>query len=243
MNILIDDRAGSKELIRHSPLNKEGELCRLESGDALIVGNGPDGKLLIGVEVKSITDLISSMSTGRLQATQIPAMLEEFDISWLLHYGRYRPSSVTGGLQVLGKNNAWRNYSIGSRPVPYGYVESMLLTLSALGIKIKRVSTEAEAARWIGVLSRWWQKDWKEHKGMRAFDKSRDLGLLPHMNQGEALRAKVAAQLPGIGFERALLVAKHFHSVSDMVQASVAEWENVEGIGKVIAKAVRRALL
>ena len=242
MTVLIDDRAGSKELVLHPPLDKIGELCRLDSADVMIVGKGPDEAMLIGVEVKSMSDLISSISTGRLQATQIPAMLEEYDVSWLLHYGRYRPCSVTGNLQVLGKNNAWKNYKLGSRLVPYGYIESMLNTIVGLGIKVKRVATYYEAAQWIGILYRWWQKDWKKHKGMRAFDNSRNLGLLPHMNQGQALRAKVAAQLPGVGFERALAAAKHFTSVEQMILADPSEWAAIPGIGKVVASAVKNAV-
>ena len=242
MTVWIDDRAGSKELVIHPPLDKVGELCRLESADVMIVGKGPDEAMLIGVELKSMSDLISSISTGRLQATQIPAMLKEYDVSWLLHYGRYRACPVTGNLQILRRNNSWANHKIGSRLVPYGYIESMLLTIAALGVKIKRVATYYEAAQWIAILYRWWQKDWEKHRGMRAFDNSRNLGLLPHMDQGQALRAKVAAQLPGVGFERALAAAKHFTSVEQMILADPSEWSSIPGIGKVIAWAVKEAV-
>ena len=73
--MLIDDRAGSRDLIKYEPVRSTGELCRLDSADVCLTGNGPNDAVLIGVEVKSIWDLISSINTGRLQATQIPAML------------------------------------------------------------------------------------------------------------------------------------------------------------------------
>ena len=242
VSVLIDDRAGSKELVLHPPLNKTGELCRLEAGDAMIVGNGPDGPLLIGVEVKSIFDLISSINTGRLQGTQIPGMLRDYDVSWLLHYGRYRVCPVTGALQILRKNNSWVSHKIGERAVPYGYLEKWLLTANALGIHIKRVITEAEAAAWIGCLDRWWSKPWEKHRGMHSFDNSGDLGLLPTMDPATKLRAKVAAQLPGVGFKRAIDVAKHFGSVSAMIGASIKDWEEIPGVGRVIARAAWEAV-
>jgi len=59
--VLIDDRAGSQDLIRYSPLDSTSELTRLDAGDALITGNGPDDSILtIGIELKTIADLLSS---------------------------------------------------------------------------------------------------------------------------------------------------------------------------------------
>lgn len=241
MTVLIDDRAGSQDLIDFPPLDECGELTRLDSGDVMIVGNGPDGPLLIGVEVKSIFDLISSANTGRLQSTQIPAMVDEYDVTWVLHYGKYQSSPRDGSLQIL-RGKRWRNHRIGDRPVPYGYIEALLLTLTAAGVHVKRVIDIREAAEWIGVLYRWWSKPWSKHRGLRTFDNSRDLGLMPGMDAGLMMRARVAAQLPGVGFERALSAARHFTSIQDMINAGPDEWEGIPGIGRVIAKAVREAV-
>lgn len=240
--ILIDDRAGSKELIHIPPLNKEAELGRLDSGDALITGNGPDGPVLVGVEVKSMSDLISSSNTGRLQGKQMPELLEEYDVAWLAHYGRYRCEPITGNLQILTPKNRWKTWTIGNKVVPYGYVESMLMTLTALGINVKRLATENETAQWIACLARWWNKPWDKHRGLHSFDNSREVSLLPGMTGDMHARAKVAAQLPGVGFERAVAAAKHFGSIAEMMNAPKEEWEKIPGIGKVIAGAVTEAI-
>lgn len=240
--LFVDDRAGSKDLMKYEPVRTIGELCRLDSGDAMICGSGPgDASVLIGVEVKSIFDLISSMNTGRLQDTQLPALLSTYDIAWVLIYGNYRPGA-RGQLEIRG-GGTWRPFKLGAREVPYGYVEGFLLDLAATGVHVRHSYNASEAAQWLGVLHRWWSKPWSMHKGLRALDRSREVSLMPGMDAGTHQRARIAAQLPGVGFERAVAAAAHFASVSDMVNADAAEWARVSGVGKVIAKAVVAAIV
>jgi ERCC4-type nuclease len=266
--LLIDDRAGSRELVRYPPLTDTAHLCRLDAGDVLITGNGPDDALLVGIEVKSIWDLLSSINTGRLQATQLPGMLAAYDINWLLYYGQYR-AGTGGALEIPGRGRStrvgkrkgkgagagkplrttsstprttWRTLKLGKRPVPYGYLEGFLFDLAAMGVCVKHTRDVREAAVWLGCLERWWSKPWGKHKGMRTLDNSQGLSLMPGIDDDERLRAKVAAALPGIGFERAVAAAKYFGSVSALVNAGEREWAQVPGVGKVIAKAVTRAV-
>jgi hypothetical protein len=166
-------------------------------------------------------------------------MLEAYDVSWLLIHGTYRPG-LDGRLQML-RGKGWKSISLGKRAVPYGYLEGLLFDLAALGVRVKQVRDLAEAAFWLGVLHRWWSKPWHKHKGLRTFDQSRNISLMPGVDPETLLRARVAAQLPGVGFERALSVARHFPSIVDMINADASEWEQVPGIGKVIARAVWRA--
>lgn len=238
--MLVDDRAGSRELVKYEPLSSSSQLCRLDAGDVALAGNGPSGDLMVGVEVKSIWDLISSINTGRLQATQLPALLSTYEVAWVLFYGSYRPGA--GGRLEIAKGAGWREFKLGERPVPYGYLESFLFDCAALGVKVKHVANVRDACTWLGVLHRWWSKPWDHHKGMHTLDRSRDISLMPGMDGPTHLRVKVAAQLPGVGFERALSAANHFGSVVDMVCADEAEWESVPGIGKVVAKAVCAAV-
>lgn len=243
--VLVDDRAGSKDLIKHFPLSVAGVICRLDAGDASFSGNGPEGTIMVGVEVKSISDLLASTDTGRIAGTQLPAMLQHFDASWLLVYGVHRPDPETGALQVLkrdhndkgehGFKGKWLNHYLGSSPVPYGYMESFLLTLTAAGLRVKQVSTMAEAAEWIGVLARWWSKPWDKHRSLRTFDNSSVISV-PSEDPQVVARANFAKGLPGIGYERALAAAKHFPSIQAMVNAPIQEWEKVPGIGKVLAR-------
>lgn len=270
--ILVDDRAGSGPrtvtrcsksgakssthypgLTDYPPLSDPHlcQLTRLDSADVCFSGNGPAGSVLVGVEVKSVSDLLSSCANGRLQATQAPAMLSTYDYSYLLYYSPYRCNPEDGTLQVQTRGTSrgnghgsgfWTPYRLGKRTVPYGYLESFLLTLSALGFRIKHVPSLEQAASWLGCLYRWWSKPWSDHKGLRTFDNSANLSLMPGMDDATYLRAKVAASMPGVGYERALAAAKHFPSIRALVNAGPDEWAKVPGIGKVVAKAVQAAL-
>lgn len=238
--ILIDNRAGSKDLVKYPPLDDKSlaKLTRLDSGDVMFAGNGPDGPLLVGIELKSLDDLLSSMGTNRLQATQIPAMLEEYDWSYLLWYGTDRPNPKTGRLETLraykktsrGKgwkvaeeedlttpNLKWFAASIGkSRPMPYGYLHNFLsLDLPACGVYPIRVPGMSSAAALIGWLHRSWQKEWEDHRAFQCFDLSRPVPtrrgiLVPDIEPDVKKAAELANTIPGFAGKRAIAAAEHF---------------------------------
>jgi ERCC4-type nuclease len=57
-----------------------------------------------------------------------------------------------------------------------------------------------------------------------------------------SLVRRIASELKGIGWTRSSVVAEHFSSVLDMVQASEQEWSSIPGIGKKTAQKVVKAL-
>lgn len=128
--ILIDDRAGSRELVKHPPLDNPSiaELNQLHSGDAYFVGVCSYGESVVGIELKSISDMIGSRQSGRLQGVdgQIPEMLIGYDERWILTYGVYRCGD-TGNLEhirrekVKGKfTSVWHTYTFGSETFQSG---------------------------------------------------------------------------------------------------------------------------
>ena len=60
--------------------------------------------------------------------------------------------------------------------------------------------------------------------------------------QQPSLMRRVAKELPGIGWERSLVVEAKWDSVRDMVNAPVEEWLELDGIGKGIASRVQEEL-
>lgn len=240
--LYVDDRAGSSDLIPY--LVPDVEPCRMEFGDAMVIGNGPAGLTTVGVEVKSISDLMQSANTGRLAGHQLPGLLATYDVSWLLGFGPYRPGPG-GVLQVsTGKGGRvhWKSFRLGSRLVPYGYLESFLFDVQSTGCRVKHVYDAEEAAIWLRSLHRWWSKAWTAHKGLKQFDCSKDMSLLPGLSPAQDQMARVAKELPGVGFGRAVAVASHFASISEMMSADARVWATIPGIGKVIAEAVVAAI-
>lgn len=243
--LLIDYRDGSKDLLKYLPSTLAVETT-LEFGDAMVMGYGPSDSIVsVGVEVKSVSDLLSSVNTGRLQGHQLPGMLRDYAVPWLLYYGSYRPGD-SGNLEVR-RGKTWTNFRLGSRPVPYIYLEGILLDLCAVGIRVKHVFNAEEAAAWLICLHRWWSKKWSEHKGLKVFDCSKEVSLLPGLSAEQEQIATIAQKLPGIGFDRAMAVAHHFPSVERMILAGAGEWaeivvNNHARIGWVVARAVVGAI-
>jgi len=110
--LLVDDRAGSKELA--APLQKMGllvELTRLEFGDVAFIGKGEGGKdVSIGIEFKQLGELVTSFRSERLQGFQLPGMRDSYDYSYLFFEGAWlydkqgvlqRRSKHTGKLKPM----------------------------------------------------------------------------------------------------------------------------------------------
>lgn len=249
--ILIDSSAGSRDLIKYPPLDDPSIAClsnlsisddTKSSVDICFAGNGPNGKLTIGVEFKKLTELLSSIFSGRIQDTQIPAMKAEYDVCWLLYCGPYRcgdddyleiPQRTRTGLQ-------WRQYDlIGNRPMKFGFLESSLLSYHEAGVYHKHVYDMSQAAKWIGCLYRWWSKPYSSHKSFRLFDRSSDLrrpAIMPGVDKVTRSIMDFADRIPGIDYERASRIASHFSSVIEMINADEKEWMKIDGIGKTLAR-------
>lgn len=158
-------------------------LSTLSSGDVSFYGCGRDGTVSIGIEVKEITELLSSLISGRLQDTQMRGMLNDYDSGhrWILHYGRYRPSPVDGSIQTWKEGHSqrragWYTFKPNNRPIPYGYLEAFkCCSAKEYGFDFVRVEDVIEACQWLGVLYRTWTRPYHTHKSMHVFDKSQDV--------------------------------------------------------------------
>lgn len=210
------------------------------TADVVCSGNGPSGEILVGVEVKKIPDLLSSISTGRLVATQLPKLLVDYSEIWLLTIGEYR-AGVNGRLEIRG-HRGWFPHKIGSNSVPLSYVESFLVEAQVMGIHLKQVSGEREAVEWLRALHKFWSKPWDKHRAMRKTDRSGERALMPGMDNNIRQMVEIAQKFPVLGFERAWAAAHCFENSVAMVNATVEQWMAVPGVGKVIAKAVVEAL-
>jgi ERCC4-type nuclease len=240
--VLVDDRSGSKDLTDMPALKDRCALTRLDSADVMLTGCGPGGSAItVGVELKSLSDLLSSISTGRLAATQIPAMLKSYDYSFLLYYGVHRPGP-NNFLQVR-RGKLWTNYRIGRQPVPYSYLEGFLLTAQMLApLRVKQVYDFGDAAKWLAVLDHWLEKKWDRHRGLAVFDRSGETASPPGADPIEEQIARTASSLPGVEWVRGHSAAHHFESVIEMVNADIKEWTKIRGIGPVIARSAVTAI-
>jgi len=107
---------------------------RLDHGDVLIIGNGPQGRALrIGIEVKKIGDSLGCMENGRLSGLngQLEGMHQDYDLSWLIVEDELRPDRDSG---ILMKR-----------------LSSVRLQRGARGVK-RRSKTESQDSRFVPAL-------------------------------------------------------------------------------------------
>jgi ERCC4-type nuclease len=238
--IILDDREGSRELadaIRRAGI--ECEVQRMEYGDCCWMGNGPEGPCLIGVERKTVQDLLASMRTGRLVGHQLAGMSEEYHAMYLIVEGMTR-EDPDSGLLLHYRRGGWEEVRVGQQRFMWSELEAYLTSIDSLiGIHVRRSATPRETVSLIRTLYQWWQKSWDQHSTHKVL-----YTPLPQHSllvKPSVLR-RVAAQLPMIGYERSGAVEKHFRTVYAMATAEEKQWREIEGIGKGIAQKVVRAI-
>src|SRR5574341_1238250 len=104
--ILLDDRAGSKDLAPFMPKSVPFTLTRLEYGDVAFSGRGPSGVCTVGVEIKKIPDLVDCIYSGRFAGHQLPGMLDTYDYCYLLVEGATRAGKL-GTLEYRRAGGKW----------------------------------------------------------------------------------------------------------------------------------------
>lgn len=233
--ILIDDRVGSQELAGSFPADIPTSITRLNSGDFAFPGHCPHGEDMIGVERKVVSDLLASFYSGRLAGLQLPNMIAEYGMRYLIVEGPMREDD-NGRLMV------YRNGWVAAKPrTSYHQIWSYLTSIENLtGTRVRHTANRVDTVSHICQLWEWHQKPWDKHKSLKQSFTPCDTAMVTITDQ-QTLRYKIARQLPGIGSEKGRTVEKHFHTVWDMITAGVDEWL-MPGIGKPMAERIWKAL-
>lgn len=234
--ILVDNRVGSKELLGMFPPGR-ARLARLEFADFAFTGNGPCGlPWLVGVERKTIDDLVNCIASGRLSGSQLEGLVNGYNTVHLVVEGMFK-ADVDGRL-VKWARGKWNSLQ-GNRVFMLWDVLLFLHTLeNVVGVKVWRTMNRAETVDWVVGLHQWWTvKEWEEHHGHEQPHTGNSVEIARH-----SFERRVAAQLKGVGWERAKEIAGMGVSVGQMVGMEEKEWEGVKGIGKVLAKSIVKEL-
>jgi len=234
-------------------LGAPAEKANLNFADFAFQGEGEGGvPIPIGVERKTLSDFVASILNGRLPGHQLPGMLKCYAEIWIVLEGDWRISQHTGHVQVVkwvpAKGNGkmirkWVDIETGlAYALGYQELEGMMLTLELKGgVRVRRTRNQEETCRFLKALYHWFtDKAFAQHRSHLKFHSQfADQGLLVK----PSLCRVVAAQLPGIGYEKSGKVAAHFGSVAAMVEADEKEWEQVDGVGKTLAKRIVEKLV
>lgn len=256
--LTLDPRRGSGDLLRL--MMQRGVPCQLREmpyGDASWSGKvADDVPIRIGVELKRVTDVLQCIHDGRFAGHQLVGLLSTYDLVWLLVEGGYRAGKL-GVLELPAwrkKRRAWVDYATltgSTRQYMWRDLQHWLSTMRyRAGVLIDHVYNHDAAADWLAAEYGWWNQPWGKHRAHLALHAGKDIGIgdgaVEIFNYRPNHVGLVSAVLPGIGYEKARAVQKHFKSVRELVGAGVDEWAGIlvgkKRLGHVVAQKVVAAL-
>lgn len=230
--IWVDDRVGSKDL--YTPLLKTGlpvEMLRMDYGDVAFVGRGADEKPLnIGIERKRLSDLVSSIRSGRLSGHQLPGLLGPagaYDYAWLIVEDRYKVDRQGRILVKQHHKKGARHRASEWVPLPGGMqaseMEKHVLTYELCGgCHVKYTNSREDTVHFLSHLYRWWT-DVSLDRHTSHLTPQQAGGIIALSPFRETVRT-----FPGIGIRASLAVERHFKgSLQRAVSASVHEWAEI----------------
>jgi len=212
--ILIDGATGSNELV--SPLEKMGFIVQkthLEFGDIAFVGRGEGETLLfIGIELKKVGELATSLRTKRFQGHQLLGLCRDFDRRYLLIEGDFHSDDKGRATTFRGKGNRAR--PMAGVPNAMAFEQEILNIQTRGGCWVRHTTSRRDTLRFIAACYRYWtDKALDEHKShLAVYAPDLDGALLTPASD---FRKALTVTLPGIG----LAVSK---AVEDFVGPDLA---------------------
>ncbi|MEQ1575906.1 MAG: ERCC4 domain-containing protein [Vicinamibacterales bacterium] len=218
--ILVDYRSGSKELI--APLRKAGlpvEESDLDSADLAFCGRGEkDEGVLIGIEFKTLGELMQSLRSGRLQGHQLLKMQSDYRFKYLFVEGIIR-FDAQGQLMRRGRRGLWV-------PMPGAMSIAELLKRVerlqiAFGLLPRYYDIRANTLKAIEMLYRTWT-DKAQDKAQSHIAIYEPAAIVPINPKRQML-----CKLPGVSLKVSAAAKKHFGTVRKAVNASADQWADV----------------
>lgn len=221
--ILVDPRGGSCELA--APLRKMGveidDKYELPFGDLVFEGRGVGGApVSIGIEFKTLRELISAIRTERLQGYQMRGMRPLFTHSYLFIEGELLYDARGRLLRRTGKRT--------TKPLPGQMgVNELLKRIHVLhlcgGLNPWWTTSRKDTLQSIVALYHTWTDvDLDKHKSHLAIYEAPP--LLPISDFRRSVKT-----FPGVGMRTSAAVEQYFKgSLQRATAASASEWASIE---------------
>lgn len=232
--ILVAHERGSKELL---PLIRQigikAELAHLPFGDFSFSGNGPKGEIYVGIERKTLHDLLNCIDTSRYSAHQKPGMDVLYSIKYLMVEGIFKAHDK-GWLMEGNQQGQFWICKPGGRPVLYSKLRRYMFSVGHSGVTVTQTRDMYQTAYDVCELYHYWNKPWEDHTSMLEMPKI----VLPSIAGKPRLVRKWAADLDGIGAKLSEEAGRKFKTGAKLAAASVEEWQEIPGVGRVTAERV-----
>lgn len=237
--ILVDYHKGSIELM--SLINGYGvkaERADLKFGDFMFEGNGPRGIMGVGIERKSLHDMLNCIDDAHYSGHQLGGMAKMYGCSILIVEGLWRPHDGNGLLMegFVNKESklAWGFCRPGSATVMYSKIRRYLFSVSLANVIVCYTRDQAHTAYDITEWYHYFQKKWSEHTALMQLQKPN----LPYLMGKPSLVRRWANELEGVGVTLSEVAEKRFERPIDLANSNIEEWLEVPGIGLKTAASI-----
>ena len=235
--ILVDIPRGAKTSTQYknqaslrTNIRSHGILCEhtpLQFGDAAFEGNGPDGRISVGIERKGLHDFLSCMEDASYTGHQRIGMKQMYTVSILIIEGMWRPREEDGMLMESRDGINWFVCRPNGKPIMYSRIRRALISIRYSGVSVNFTRNLLHTAYDICEEFHYHQKKWDDHLSLRA---TRKLAI-PQLNHKPSLVRQWAVDIEDIGIKKSEAAEHIFRKPIKLATADETEWLQVPGIG------------
>lgn len=242
--ILVDQNEDSKrnhEKGIHfiADLNRMGvkaESASLDSGDFCFEGNGPEGSIAVGIERKTLHDILMCIDDGHL-TSQLLKMKDLYTLRVVIIEGHWKPHDQS--MLLMEGFNGGMNFGYckpnGSR-VMYSKLYRYLISVSLSGAIVTYSRDPQHTGVNVAEWFHYFQKRWKDHTSLRELPKV----AIPTLNAKPTLTRKWAFAIDSIGEKLSDFATRQFKTPIALATADEAEWLKIPGVGVRTAQQIVR---
>lgn len=245
--ILIDPRDGNKKktdsatsqlLLRYfRSFGLTADTCLLDSADIMFEGNGPKGRCGIGIERKSLHDMLNCIDTGRY-AEQARRMRLQYGVSILIVEGCWKSHEdgwlMEGWMRTDGRVS-WGYCRPGGKPVMFNKLNNYLLSVAHSGVTVTCASDLFQLACQVREAYFYYQKKWRDHTSMKALMPA---NAVTATDLDTPLVRRWAADIDSIGVKRMFEAQRIFKKPIRLANSDEMDWLRIEGIGVPTARRI-----
>lgn len=231
--IYVAHEKGSIELLPlFLQLGVKAEKSVMPAGDFCFEGNGPDGTITVGVERKTLHDMLDCIESARY-TQQRRKMKAAYDISVLMVEGHWRPHEAGWLMEGFNNGTTWGYCKKPSRAM-YSSLYRYLIGVASTGVIIGYPKTPWHTAYDVIEWFHYWNKPYASHRSQREIQKV----SIPTLNFKPSLLRKWAADLPGVGVELSEAAERKFRKPILLAKADESDWLTIPGVGVKTAKQI-----
>lgn len=210
----------------------DSRLGDLPYGDFAFEGNGPQGSAMIGIERKTLHDMLNCIDDNRYNAQRV-GMRQLYQVSVLALEGHWRPHDESGVL-MEGFNGgvSWGFCKYRSQRTMYYKLQRYLFSVQLSGVVYVPSRDMKHTAFNVCELYHYFQKKWQDHTSLLEIQRI----AIPQMTYHPSLVRKWANDLEGIGTKMSELAARYFKTPYKLANGDESDWLRIPGVGAKTAQ-------